>query len=46
MTSKYIMNHPIFVGAFTTLYIYGNYRIYKELSVKNKYIALKYYGSY
>jgi len=41
----YIMKHMIFVGSFYTLYLYGNYRIYKDLSVKNKFVALKYFGS-
>lgn len=39
------MKNILFIGAFSTLYLYGNYRIYKELSLKNKYVALKYFGS-
>ena len=46
MTRINIMKHPVFVGAFATLYVFGTYCIYKDLSIKNKYIGLKYYGPY
>lgn len=36
------MKHPIFVSAFATIYMFGTYLIYKELSVKNKFVALKF----
>ena len=31
-----IMKHPVFVGAFATLYVFGTYCIYNDLSIKNK----------
>jgi hypothetical protein len=39
-----IMKHPVFVGAFATLYAFGTFLIYKDLSIKHKYIAIKYFG--
>ena len=39
-----VMKNIVFVSAFSTLYLYGNYLIYKELSVKNKYVAIKYFN--
>ena len=43
------MKHPMFVGLFTSIYVYGTYRMYKELFTNelyknNKYIKLKYFG--
>lgn len=38
------MKHPIFVSAFGIIYIYGTYSVYKEVAVRNKYMALKYFG--
>ena len=38
------MKHPLFVSMFATIYMYGTFSIYKELSVRNKYVALKYFG--
>jgi len=39
-----IMKHPLFVWSFATLYVFGTFLIYKDLSIKHKYIALKYFG--
>ena len=45
------MKNSLFIGTFTTIYIYGTFRIYKELfnkdyniSKEHKYIAIKYFG--
>ena len=45
------MKHPLFVSAFTSIYIYGTYRIYREMfnkdfniSKEHKYVVLKYFG--
>ncbi len=41
------MKHPLFVGVFTSIYIYGTYRIYKEafhISKEHRHIAFKCFG--
>lgn len=38
------MKYPVFVSAFGIIYVYGTYFIYKEVAVRNKYMALKYFG--
>ena len=41
------MKHPLFVSAFTFIYVYGTFRIYKEvfnISKEHRNIAFKCFG--